>query len=656
MTPVGSVVATLPDGSKKTIDQGTTLLQLAQSIGPGLAKDAVAAQVNDQMLDLNHHLDSDATVEFVTPKSADGLDVIRHSTAHVMAGAVKDLFPTVKVTIGPAVDDGVNGFYYDFDNDRGFTEDDLEKITKRMNEVIAEDIAFERKVVSRAEASKIFDDMGESYKLELLEAIPEGETVSLYQHGNFVDLCRGPHLPSTKRIKSFKLMSVAGAYWRGDSRNKMLARIYGNAFASTKELKKHLNNVAEAKKRDHRVLGKQLDLFSFSQSVGGGLVLWHPKGARIRTIIEEFWRRSHFDYGYNLIYTPHIGKAELWQTSGHLDFYQENMYAPLEIEGNPFYVKPMNCPFHIEIYRSRLKSYRDLPLRLAELGTVYRFEPSGTLHGLMRVRGFTQDDAHIFCTNDQLDSEIKRCLEHTFYLLRAFGFEQYEIFLSTRPEKFVGEIENWDKATNALKLALESLGLDYEIDQGEGVFYGPKIDIKIRDSLGRTWQCTTVQVDFNLPERFNVEYVDNDNQRVKPFMVHRALLGSLERFFGVLIEHYGGAFPVWLAPVQAIVLPVTTELNDQARDIQEQLIDSDLRVEIDDRNEKLGFKIREAQLAKIPYMLVVGKREIEQNGVAPRTRAGEDLGFHSMEKVTELLVKEAAWPKRPERKEVQHRS
>jgi threonyl-tRNA synthetase len=580
------------------------------------------------------------------------LQALRHSAAHVMAGAVKELFPSAKVTIGPAVDDGVNGFYYDFDFERGFTDEDLERISKRMQEIINADMPFEREAVSREQARQLFEDLGETYKLELLDAIPEGETVSLYRHDNFVDLCRGPHVDSTGQIKAFKLMSVAGAYWRGDSRNRMLARIYGNAFSSKKELRTHLDRVEQAKKRDHRVLGKQLDLFSFSQSVGGGLVLWHPRGARIRSIIEEFWRRSHFDYGYELVNSPHIGKAELWRTSGHLDFYSENMYSPMDIEGNPFYVKPMNCPFHIEIYRSRLRSYRDLPIRYAELGTVYRFEPSGVLHGLLRVRGFTQDDAHIFCTEEQLDSEIRRCLDLTFYLLRAFGFEEYEIFLSTRPEKFVGLVEDWEMATAALKQALEAEGLPFEIDPGEGVFYGPKIDIKIRDSLNRTWQCTTVQVDFNLPERFNVEYVDSDDQRIQPFMIHRALLGSMERFFGVLLEHHAGALPTWLAPVQAAVLPVTPDQNDYARQVRDRLRRNDLRVSADARNQKLGYKIREAQLAKIPYMLVVGKREVEQGGVAPRTRKGEDLGFVPIEKAVDMLVAEAAWPKRPIVKEV----
>ncbi len=642
----------LPDGNTLDVKKGTKLLELAASIGPGLARDAVAATVDGRPIDLRQPISSDSRVVFITPKSPESTDIIRHSTAHVMAGAVKDLFPRVKVTIGPAVDDGVNGFYYDFDNDRGFTDEDLEKISARMNEVISQDIPFERVEVSREEARALFDKMGESYKLELLDAIPEGEKVSLYKHGNFTDLCRGPHLPSTGRIVAFKLMSVAGAYWRGDSRNKMLARIYGTAFFSKKDLKQHLENVEEARRRDHRLLGKKLDLFSFSQSVGGGLVLWHPKGARMRSIIEEFWRRSHFDYGYEIVYTPHIGKAELWQTSGHLDFYKENMYAPMEIEGNPFYVKPMNCPFHIEIYRNQLKSYRDLPLRFAELGTVYRYEASGVLHGLLRVRGFTQDDAHIFCTAEQLDSEIRRCLEHTFYLLRAFGFESYDIYLSTRPEKFVGTEADWEKATDALRKALEKQGLAFQIDPGEGVFYGPKIDIKIRDSLGRTWQCTTVQVDFNNPERFNVEYVDSNGQRVKPFMIHRALLGSMERFFGVLIEHYAGAFPTWLAPMQAVILPVTSDCNEFAQEVRSTLVSHDLRVAVDDRNEKLGFKIREAQLEKIPFMLVVGKREMEKRGVAPRTRAGEDLGFMPLAETVDMMLAEAAWPERANVKEV----
>ncbi len=580
------------------------------------------------------------------------LETIRHSAAHVMAGAVKELFPDAKVAIGPAVDDGVNGFYYDFEFDQGFTEADLERIAARMQEVIKSDVAFIREEIQREDARRLFASMQEDYKLELLDAIAEGEQVTLYRHGDFVDLCRGPHVPSTGEIKAFKLMSIAGAYWRGDVRNRMLSRIYGNAFASRKDLAQHLERVEQAKKRDHRLLGKQMDLFSFSQSVGGGLVLWHPKGARVRSIIEEFWRRSHFDYGYQLVYSPHIGKAELWETSGHLHFYKDNMYAPMDIDGNPFFVKPMNCPFHIEIYRNKLKSYRDLPLRLAELGTVYRYESSGVLHGLMRVRGFTQDDAHIFCTEEQLNDEIQACLEHTFYLLRAFGFDQFEIFLSTRPEKFVGELDDWEKATQALSQALKAQGLDYEIDPGEGVFYGPKIDIKIRDSLQRTWQCTTVQVDFNLPQRFGLEYVDRDNQRCKPFMVHRALLGSIERFFGVLLEHHAGALPVWLAPMQAVVVPVSSDQNAYAKRVCSILEQHAIRIDTDERNEKLGFKIREAQLAKIPFMLVVGKREEEKNGVTPRTRTGEDLGFCSLEQTIELLTQAASWPERSKRKEV----
>jgi threonyl-tRNA synthetase len=643
---------TLPDGSKKEMAVGSTMLDLAQAIGPGIARDAISAEVDGLAVDLKYRLEKDAKVELRLSNSEEGRDVIRHSTAHVMASAVKELFPSAKVTIGPAVDDGVNGFYYDFDYERGFTDDDLERIEKKMQEIIKADIPFERIEISRKEAQELFEGMDETYKLELLEAIPEDEIVSLYKHGDFTDLCRGPHLPSTKKIKAFKLLSVAGAYWRGDSDNKMLARIYGNAFANSKELKAHLKKIDEAKKRDHRLLGKKLDLFSFSQSVGGGLVLWHPKGARIRSIIEEFWRRSHLNYGYELVNTPHVGKAGLWQTSGHLDFYEENMYSPMDIDGNPFYVKPMNCPFHIEIYRSKLRSYRELPIRFAELGTVYRYEASGVLHGLMRVRGFTQDDAHIFCAPEQLDEEIQRCLEHTFGLLRAFGFNQFDIYLSTRPEKYVGELEDWEKATNALKHSMESLGLDFTVDPGEGVFYGPKIDIKIRDSLNRSWQCTTVQVDFNLPTRFNVEYVDKESNKVKPFMVHRALLGSLERFFGVLVEHYAGAFPAWLAPTQAVIVPVSTDQNEYALDIQEKFLARGLRVEADCRNEKLGYKIREAQLQKIPYMLVIGKREMEQQGIAPRTRAGKDLGLYSIDKAIDMLAEEAAWPQCPNPKEV----
>jgi threonyl-tRNA synthetase len=638
----------LPDGKSLAMPAGVTVADVAARIGRSLAKAAIAGQVDGRTVDLDRGIERDAEVRVVVPESPEGREVIRHSAAHVMAGAVKDLFPEAKVTIGPAVDDGVNGFYYDFDYERGFSEQDLERIAERMQEVIEQDLPFERLEIDRERAREIFAEMGEDYKLELLEAIPPGENVSLYRHGDFIDLCRGPHLPSTRRIKAFKLMSVAGAYWRGDAENKMLARIYGNAFESQKALKQHLARLEEAKKRDHRLLGKQLDLFSFSQAVGGGLVLWHPKGARIRSLIETFWRQSHEAYGYALVYTPHVGRADLWQTSGHLDFYADNMYAPMEIEGNPFYVKPMNCPFHIEIYRSQLRSYRDLPLRMAELGTVYRYEASGVLHGLLRVRGFTQDDAHIFCRADQLDAEIRRCLQHTFYLLRAFGFEAFEIYLSTRPEKFVGEEADWDKATAALSAALEAEGLEYRIDPGEGVFYGPKIDIKIRDSLERTWQCTTVQVDFNLPRRFAVEYVDRDNQRIQPFMIHRALLGSMERFFGVLLEHHAGRLPMWLAPVQAAVLPVTEDQADYARRVVERLRAAGLRVELDDRNEKLGFRIRENRLQRLPYLLVVGEREAAEGTASAKRGKGQDLGAVALDELVERMVRDAAWPDPPQ--------
>ncbi len=649
---VSQIQVKLPDGSMFHLEGGSTALDLAKKLSRSLGQKAVAAKVNGKLCDLTTPLSDGAGVEVVTGDTPEGREVIRHSAAHVMAAAVKKLFPAVKVTIGPAVDDGVNGFYYDFDHERGFTEEDLENISRHMQQEIEKDLPFTRREVSREEARRLFAEAGESYKLELLDAIPEGEKVSLYQHGDFVDLCRGPHLPGTGAIKAFKLLSVAGAYWRGDSRNRMLARIYGTAFEDKKALQAHLDRIEEAKKRDHRALGKQLDLFSFSPNVGGGLVLWHPRGARVRALIEEFWRKSHFDYGYQLVYSPHIGRADLWQKSGHLDFYRQNMYSPMEIEGNPFFLKPMNCPFHIEIYKSKLRSYRDLPLRFCELGTVYRYEASGVLHGLLRVRGFTQDDAHIFCREDQLDAEVRRCLAHTFYLLRSFGFSEFDIYVSTRPEKFVGELKDWEKATAALKGALEEEKLAYQIDPGEGVFYGPKIDIKIRDSLGRSWQCTTVQIDFNNPRRFEIEYVDRDNRRAQPFMVHRALLGSMERFFGVLLEHYAGALPAWIAPVQVQVLPVTDAQLPFAREVLRRLQQENLRAELDERNEKLSFKIREAQLQKIPHMWVIGQREVDQQGVSPRTRAGKDLGLMPLSEAVRLLQQEAAWPERPRIQEV----
>ena len=571
---------------------------------------------------------------FVHFMAENELEILRHSTAHIMAQAVKELYPETKITIGPSIKDG---FYYDFDRDTPFTVEDLEKIEKKMNEIIKSNLSFERTEVSKDEARKIFKD--ESYKIELINEIPD-EKVSIYKQGNFIDLCRGPHLQSTGKVKSFKLLSVAGSYWRGNEKNKMLQRIYGTSFFTKDELEKYLHKLEEAKKRDHRKLGKELDLFSMDDEVGAGLVNWHPKGALIRYLIENFWREEHYKNGYQIVYSPHIARVNLWHTSGHMDFYKENMYSPMDIEGMPYIVKPMNCPFHIKIYKSKLKSYRELPIRWAELGTVYRYERSGVLHGLLRVRGFTQDDAHIFCRLDQLSDEIERVLNFTLYMLRSFGFKDFDVYLSTRPEGYVGTLSNWEKATDALKGALDKAGLKFEIDPGAGVFYGPKIDVKIKDSLERTWQCSTIQVDFNLPERFDVKYIGEDGSAHQPIMIHRALLGSLERFFGCLIEHYAGAFPLWLAPVQAKVMTITDKQNDYASEVLNQLLNSGIRGEADLRNEKVGFKIREAQLEKTPYMLIAGNKEVESKTISVRKRDGTDMGAMGIEKLVEILKEE----------------
>ena len=567
-------------------------------------------------MDLARPLPDGAKVEWVLPADPDGVEILRHSTAHVMAAAVKELFPGALITIGPAIE---NGFYYDFDVETPFTPEDLVRIEERMREIVKADHPFVREEATKEQARVLFP--GEPYKEELLVDIPD-ETVSLYRMGNFLDLCRGPHVPGTGRVGAFRLMNTAGAYWRGDSKNRMLTRIYGVAFASKKELDEHLRILEEIKKRDHRKIGRELDLFSVSDDIGPGLILWHPKGSVVRRVMEDFWREEHAKAGYDLVFSPHIARLDLWRISGHTDFYRQAMFSPIDIEGQEYQLKPMNCPFHIQIYKSRMRSYRDLPIRYAELGTVYRYEPSGTLHGLLRVRGFTQDDAHLFLRPDQLDEEIFTLLDFTLFVLRAFGFERYDIYLSTRPEKYAGTLENWDLAESALRKALERKGLPFEVDPGEGVFYGPKIDIKIKDMLGRSWQCSTIQVDFNNPERFDATYVADDGAPRRAIMIHRALMGSLERFFGVLVEHYAGAFPVWLAPVQADVVPVTEKQNAFAREVVAALRAGGFRAEGDYRNEKLGYKIRESQMNKVPYALVVGEREAEAHIVSPRRRGG----------------------------------
>ena len=545
---------------------------------------------------------------------------IRHSMAHVMAEAVLQMFPDGKVAIGPAIE---NGFYYDFDLPRSLKEEDLEDITLRMQEIIKKGLSFERRVITREDALERFAD--QPYKVELINELPEGEEISIYSQGDFTDLCRGPHVESTSKLnpQSFKLLSIAGAYWRGDEKRPMLQRIYGTAWTNPKDLRLYLQQLEELEKRDHRKVGRELDLFSTHEEAGPGLVYWHPKGARIRVAIEDFWREEHRKNGYEFLFTPHVGKSWLWETSGHLDFYAEGMYPEMIMDKANYYAKPMNCPFHIMIYKTNKHSYRELPFRWAELGTVYRYEKSGTLHGLLRVRGFTQDDAHIFCTPEQVEDEILEVLRFSLHMLRSFGFKDIQAYLSTMPEKAVGDPDQWKLAEESLRKAIEAEGLEYEVDEGGGAFYGPKIDLKIKDALGRSWQLSTVQFDFNEPERFNMTYTDKSGAEKRPYMVHRALLGSLERFFGVLIEHYGGAFPVWLAPTQIMVIPVAAAFEEYADTVYRQLKEAGFRVDLDDSDDRLNAKIRNAQQDKIPYMLILGEKEAEAGGVSVRFRNGK---------------------------------
>ena len=554
-------------------------------------------------------------------KNPTELETIRHSCAHLMAQAVQELFPGTQVTIGPVIEDG---FFYDFSRKDAFVPEDLVKIEKRMKELAAADIPIVRSEISREEAKQKFSDMGEIFKVEIIESIDPNEPITIYSQGDWGDLCGGPHVESTKKIKAFKLLHTSSAYWRGDERNPVLQRIYGTAWNTEKELRLYLKRLEEAKKRDHRKLGKELDLFSVSDDIGPGLILWHPKGARIRHLMEEFWKKEHFRHGYEMVISPHAAKIDLWKTSGHTEFYKDNMFSNMDVEGREYVMKPMNCPFHIQIYKTKLRSYRDLPVRFGELGTVYRYERSGVLHGLLRVRGFTQDDAHLFCRPSQIEEEITKVLDLIVFVLQSFGFHEYKIYLSTRPEKYVGSDSGWESATKALETALKNKNLEFEVDPGEGVFYGPKIDIKIKDSLNRYWQVSTVQVDFNLPEKFDITYIEEDGQRRQPIMLHRALMGSLERFFGCLIEHYAGAFPLWLAPVQIILLPITDNHAEYADKIAEELEESGIRVEKDLRNEKIGFKIREAQLQKIPYMAVLGDKEVETSTLSVRRRRSKE--------------------------------
>lgn len=615
------MIVTFPDGSVREFAEDATFMDVARSISEGFARKALAAQVDGALYDLSRKIPGDVAIRFVTFDDEAGRAVFWHSTAHIMAAAVKQLFPGVRVAIGPAVDDG---FYYDFDFDRRFSEEDLEKIEIQMKKIADEGLVFERAEITREEAIALFSHENERYKTEIASGLTEGP-VTLYTVGGFTDLCRGPHIPNSGMVKAVKLLSVAGAYWRGDEKNPMLQRIYGVSFPDNKRLAAHLEYLEEVKRRDHRTLGAKLDLFSVDEEIGAGLVLWHPNGAILRGVIEDFWRDEHRKRGYQVVYTPHIASERVYKRSGHLETYNENMYSPMDIDGSPYYVKPMNCPGHIKIYQTRTRSYRELPLRLCELGTVYRYERSGVLHGMLRVRGFTQDDSHIFCTTEQVVGEVKKVLDFIVELMHVFGYD-YSAYLSTRPGKSIGEERVWEDATASLKQALEENGTPYELDEGGGAFYGPKIDIKLRDALGRMWQGPTIQVDFNLPERFDVNYVGSDGQEHRVVMIHRVVLGSMERFIGGLIEHFAGAFPVWLAPVQVVVMPITDAQHEYAAGLVGRMRALGLRVEFDSRNEKVNRKIRDAEEMKIPYMLVIGQKEVDAGTVSVRKRGQGDLG------------------------------
>jgi len=640
MSSETQIQLTLPDGSVREYAAGTTGLQVAESIGKGLAKAAVGIEVAGEVQSLQLPIDASGDIRIFTRDSKEGLEVLRHSAAHVLADAVKRIRPKAKLWKGPPVDDPRYGFYYDIDfGDEPIGVDDLPKLEELMHEIVKSDVPFELQELPREQAKALMKEHGEDYKLLTIDKIPDDQPLTFYHSGNFVDLCKGPHVPSTGKVgQGIAVLALAGAYLGDDAGNKMLTRIYGHAFADKKAMEVHRKNLEEAAKRDHRRLGVDLDLFSTMGDLGAGLILWHPKGGFVRHKVEEFWRNQHIEGGYDIVYSPHIAKSDLWQTSGHLDFYKESMYSGIDIDGAEYLLKPMNCPFHVQIFKSKRRSYRELPFRWAELGTVYRYENQGSLHGLLRVRGFTQDDAHLFLREDQVEAEITRCLHFVIDMLRAFGFDEYEMNLSTRPEKSVGEDASWEKATAALKGALESVGLGYEVDEGGGAFYGPKIDVKIKDSLGRTWQCSTIQCDFNLPERFDMTYIDQDGNRTRPVMVHRALLGSLERFFGVLVEHHGGAFPVWLAPTQAVVLSVGERHGEAVEGMSRTLKQRHLRVEADTSGEKIGQKIRHHLFQeKVPMIAVVGDNEVESGSVTVRSRKDGELGTMTLDEFAALL-------------------
>jgi threonyl-tRNA synthetase len=622
-----TIQITLPDGAKQEVPQGTTPIDIARKISHGLAREALVARANGELLDLSRPLDHDASLSILTAKDADALQVFRHSAAHLLAAAVLELFPEVKLGIGPPTE---NGFFYEFLREQPFTPEDLEKIEKKMHELAAQDLRNERKLLPKSEAIELYQKWNQGFKCELVEEKAIEPMVSFYTTGKFIDFCRGPHIPSTGRIKAFKLMNVSGAYWKGQEGNPQLQRIYAACFFTQAELDAYLHRLEEAKRRDHRRLGPELDLFSIQDAAGPGLIFWHPKGGLIRKLMEDWLRDELLRRGYQLVYTPHIMLLDLWKTSGHANFYRENMFGALEVEKADYQLKPMNCPGHILIYKSHLRSYRDLPYRLAELGTVYRYERSGVLHGLLRVRGFTQDDAHIFCMPSQIEDEVAACVDFAWAVMKTFGFSDYQVELSEwdplHPENYAGSVDDWQHATQALANTLDRLKIPFKRMEAEAAFYGPKIDVKLIDAIGRPWQLTTVQFDFNLPARFDLEYVGEDGNRHRPLMVHRALWGSVERFFGILIEHYAGAFPLWLAPVQVAVLPVSGKFADYAKEVAAELTAAGFRAYLDDRNEKLQAKIRDSEMQKIPYMTVVGGKEAEAHTVSVRHHGKGDLG------------------------------
>jgi threonyl-tRNA synthetase len=636
---------TFPDGSSREYEAGTTLAQVAESIGPKLAKASLAGVVNGSLMDMTSPLEEEAKVRFLTFDDEDGVDIFRHSSSHVMAQAVKRLYPNAKLAIGPPIH---HGFYYDIDVSESINEEDLKRIEKEMDKIVAQKIPFTREIMSREDAIGLFERLGEVYKVELIKEI-EDNTVSVYRQGDFVDMCRGPHVPDTGYVKSYKLLHTAGAYWRGDEHKKMLQRLYGTSWFDKKDLKSYLDRLEEARKRDHRKLGRELDLFSIEEEAGPGLVIYHPKGALLRTLIEDLEKKEHLRRGYQIVMGPQLLKVDLWKKSGHWDNYRENMYFT-EVEGAQYGIKPMNCVAHMLIYKSSIKSYRDLPLRYFELGTVHRHEKSGVLHGLLRVRGFTQDDAHILCTPQQLNSEIRGVITFVRDMMGVFGFE-YEMEVSTRPEKYIGSEEDWEKATQALMEALNDEEIPYKINEGDGAFYGPKIDVILKDAIGRMWQCATIQCDFALPERFELEFVGADGERHRPIMLHRVILGSIDRFLGVLIEHFAGAFPAWMSPVQVKILTITDRSANYARSVAGRLREEGFRVESDLRNEKIGYKIRESRLEKVPYMLILGDKEADTGTVAVRHREDGDRGAVSLDEFVEGVRDQMAPPLIPYKEE-----